>query len=127
MPNTYMPGTIVFYIDGSCAFCRWGSHLFRRILRLKDAAIVPSSFDPRIHRIMQEHNSWVLETAAGELHFGFDAITYAVSRSWLRWLTPLLRLSPVQWIGEHFYHLVTLSRPVLSKAGARDRLARLRL
>lgn len=115
MRNTYMPGTMVFYIDGGCPFCRWGSHLFRRILRLKGAAIVPSSFDPRIHRIMRERNSWVLETDSGDLHFGFDAITYAVSQSWLRWLAPLLRRRAVQWLGERFYHLVTLSRPVLSK------------
>lgn len=109
---------IVFYIDGDCAFCCWGSHVFRRAMGLRDASIVHSSEDPAMHRLMQEKNSWILRTASGEVHFGFDAITYAVSRSprrWLRWLTPLMRLRPIQFMGQAFYELITASRPLLSK------------
>ncbi len=64
---------------------------------------------------MRKHNSWVLKTSSGELHYGFAAITYAVSKSWLRWLAPFLRIPLVQRIGQWFYELITISRPFLSK------------
>ncbi|MEO8724982.1 MAG: DCC1-like thiol-disulfide oxidoreductase family protein [Acidobacteriaceae bacterium] len=115
--NNNVPG-IVFYIDGNCRFCRWGSHIFRRAVGLKGAAIRFSSSDPEMHQLMRQKNSWILRTASGDIHFGFDAITYAVSRSprrWLRWLTPFMRLRPIQFIGQAFYELITASRPLLSK------------
>lgn len=109
---------LVFFIDGNCAFCRWGSHVFKRALGLRDAVIVHSMEDPAIHQLMREENSWILRTSSGDLHLGFDAITYAVSRSprrWLRWFTPFLRLRLIQRIGQAMYELITYSRPLLSK------------
>jgi predicted DCC family thiol-disulfide oxidoreductase YuxK len=110
---------MTFYIDGNCRFCRWGSHVFRRALKLQNrAGIRFSSDDPRIHQIMREKNSWILQTDEGDLLFGFDAITYAVAHSgrrWLRWLAPILRLPQIQKLGQAFYELVTVSRPLLSK------------
>ena len=110
---------MTFYIDGGCPFCRWGSRLFQRALGLqRQSDIRFSSTDPAMHQLMREKNSWILRTSSGELHFGFDAITYAVAHSprrWLRWLAPLMRLRPVQRIGQAIYELITISRPLLSK------------
>jgi predicted DCC family thiol-disulfide oxidoreductase YuxK len=109
---------MVFYIDGDCPFCRWSAKVFKRLLKLDEAKIVYSSVDPQMYQLMREKDSWILRTSSGELHFGFDAITVALAHSPLRWLrrmVPFLRLPLIQRIGQAFYELVTVSRPVLSK------------
>ncbi|MBV9670927.1 MAG: DUF393 domain-containing protein [Acidobacteriales bacterium] len=110
---------LTFFIDGNCPFCRWGARVFQRALGLQsEAEIRYSSTDPVMHHLMREKNSWILRTRTGSLYFGFAAITYAFYKSprrWLRRLVPFMRLRLVQRVGEAFYHLVTVSRPLLSK------------
>jgi len=107
--------TMTFYIDGACPFCRWAAKMFRRALALDAVPIVHAQDVAEMHARMVEHNSWIVATPGGDLHYGFDAIVYAVSRSWLSFLAPVLRGRRVTRIGEWIYKLITVSRPLLSR------------
>lgn len=97
-PRVQQPVTL--YYDQDCGFCRKTCLLFRGLLGLQRAEIVPAQQHPRAKGLLESNNSWV--------------VIDHEDRAWLKWsaFLALLRVSPVfGWLSR------PLSAPMLSTPG----------
>lgn len=80
-PRVQLPVTI--YYDQDCGFCRRTCLLFRGLLGLQRAEILPAQPHPRARGLLESNQSWV--------------VIDHEDRAWLKWpaFVALLRVSPV--------------------------------
>lgn len=111
--------TIRIYYDKPCNFCKKISLILRSFLLFPDTPLEPAQKIPKIHAILEKHNSWVVLDAAGTAHVRWDAmITLFRHSPVFSWLTPLLTLDPMRNLGERFYTWVAANRERLAEKTA---------
>ena len=102
---------VTVYYDGTCAMCRTGVHLLRRILFLRHTRLIPGQRVPEVDEVMRKGNTWVVVDQFGQTRTEFDALTYLCGRSPVFWpLSHLLRLPPVPQLGRHLYRFLATHR-----------------
>jgi predicted DCC family thiol-disulfide oxidoreductase YuxK len=106
---------IRIYYDKPCNFCKKISLILRSFLLFFDTPVEPAQQTPKIHAILEKHNSWVVMDAAEKAHVRWDAMITLFSQSPLfGWLTPILTLEPLRNLGERFYSWVAANRESLA-------------
>jgi predicted DCC family thiol-disulfide oxidoreductase YuxK len=99
------------YYDGDCMFCRQTGLLLKTFFLLPETIFKPCQSDPDIHKLMQEEETWVLETHDGRRFIRFDALIEACRASpLLFWLAPMLAMEPVRALGNRAYRWVSANR-----------------
>jgi len=105
------------HYDADCDFCRKVCLLLHTFLILTGVRIVTAQSDPRIHALMQEHNSWVVRDGAGRERVRWDAIRAVFEASPIFfWLAPVV--AP-RGCGDCIYETVARNRGRLSNLSAR--------
>lgn len=105
---------IRLYYDQDCGFCKKTCLIFREFFLLSDTPIMPAQSDPKIHAIMEKHNSWVVMDHENNPHVCWEAVNFVIRSSpifWpFGWLMSLgLFRRPQLWL----YHKIADNRPAL--------------
>ncbi len=102
---------IIIYYDGDCGFCLKSVHIIKTFFLLSKAELRPASSDAVIFEQMQHHNSWVLVDDSGQSSFSVEAFIVIVRSSPLFfWLSPVVNLAPLKFLGRYLYQLVASHR-----------------
>lgn len=105
------------YYDNDCGFCRRMLAMIRELFGLPAGMFAPAQADPETHRLMEEHNTWILR-AGDQTYFAFEGFARVLAGSPLARILPrpLVRLVRAlllnrlvlkignriyQWIAEH--------------------------
>ena len=101
---------ITIFHEPDCGFCRRVSLLLREFLLAPTAAVRSADTDAGAHRLLTEHNSWVVHGADGAVYLKWQAVAYVLRQSPLGaplgWLTDLPLFRPpmaylYDFIGNH--------------------------
>lgn len=115
----YHGNELQIYYDRDCGFCLKTCLLFRTFLLLGDTPIRAAQSDPKIGRILEEQNSWVVIDRDGSIALHWHAVLLVMRRSLIA--RPVgLALTAVgmgRW-GRGLYDAIGNSRGVLSKFSA---------
>ncbi|MGK0169410.1 MAG: putative DCC family thiol-disulfide oxidoreductase YuxK [Gammaproteobacteria bacterium] len=104
------------YFDGPCTLCRKVCLLLRTFLLPTSTPIVPAQDHPDVQRILEEHNSWVVEDFDGRRYVRWAAMIIIFKRSWLLSpVAPLLDTAPLRALGECCYSWVATNRHCLGR------------
>jgi predicted DCC family thiol-disulfide oxidoreductase YuxK len=104
------------YYDGDCGFCKKTALLLRTFFLLPETPLHPTEVDPSIHRDMIERNSWVVLDAAGNRHYGFEAlVTVLETAPLVGVLVRVLRVPFLLKLGEALYKWIANNRQVMSR------------
>ena len=99
------------YYDGECGFCAKTCLLIRTFLLLPETPIVPAQEVAEIHRVMTEHDSWVVVDHDGERYVRWQAVALAFRRSAVFWpLGRLFDLAALRPLGDRVYRFVAVHR-----------------
>ena len=102
---------VTLYYDGTCAMCRTGVHLLRRVLFLRHTRLIPGQRFPDVDEVIRKGNTWVVVDQFGQTRTEFDALTYLCRRSPVFWpLSYLLRFPLVPQLGRHLYRFIATHR-----------------
>jgi len=104
---------VTIYYDGDCGFCWKTVRLMQTFLLPPLTQILPAQSNPAMEAAMRENNSWVVVDVSGRQFFRYQGVV-AVARSarLLAWLVPILKLGPIERIGERAYRYVAEHRSV---------------
>lgn len=92
---------IRIYYDPDCGFCRAVANIFREFCLGPTAPVRPSNTDDKAHKLLQEHNSWVVFSPEGETYLKWEAVAY------------IMRQSPIFWIFGALTDLPFLKKPMV--------------
>ncbi|MCP5468645.1 MAG: DUF393 domain-containing protein [Deltaproteobacteria bacterium] len=103
------------YYDRDCGFCRRWVKILKEFLLLPETQVDTAQSDPAIHAVMERENSWVVQDVSGKQHIRFEGIITLFRHSPYAWfLAPLLRLWPINSLGQKFYRWVAGHRMIAS-------------
>jgi predicted DCC family thiol-disulfide oxidoreductase YuxK len=92
----------IFY-DSACGLCWKTVRLVQTFFLLPDASLVPAQNSADTEAAMKGHSSWIVE-AEGTRFFRYDAVIAAAKASPVfRFMTPVLAVAPMHWLGEKLY------------------------
>lgn len=104
----------IFYED-DCGFCKKASYFISRILCIeKKVRIRPASEEPTAHRLLTDHDSWVIMNPAyGKVWtIEYEALlSLLILSPWAKYLTGLFSLPLSKWMGRKIYRLIGNHRP----------------
>ena len=105
------------YFDNDCSFCKRLVFTISTLFLVPGTQVIPADSNPKINKILEKENSWVVEDYKGNYYFKFDALMYCFSMSPI--LSPMKIL--IKWkdfmkFGNGAYSVVANNRPFLSKA-----------
>jgi predicted DCC family thiol-disulfide oxidoreductase YuxK len=104
----------IFY-DEPCSFCKKLCLILRSFLLFPETPVTPAQQVPKIHAILEKHNSWVVMDAAERAHVRWDAMLTLIRHSPIfGWLAPVLSLAAMRNLGEKFYSWVANNRERLA-------------
>ena len=108
---------IKLYFDQGCEFCRKTCLLLRTFLLLPATTpIQPAQQDPRISKILEENNSWVVQDHDGQEYIRWAAIVLVFRRSPLFWpLAYLFGSRLFRTLGDRIYYLIGNNRSALGR------------
>jgi len=107
---------IKIYYDQDCGFCLRTVRLIKKLFLLPEIKIAGAQSVPEIAAAMRQRNSWVVLDPGGSRHFGYDAIVVVSAASPVfRFLTAILNLGIVRWLGERIYRYVATHRPIVGR------------
>lgn len=107
------------YFDPNCDFCRCMVGIIREFFGLPAPLFAPSQDDPIIKSAIEQHKTWMVRNADGQLIFGFDAFLKVLAASPLRFYLPrvilrpayaIFKCLPVRWAGNKIYHWIARAR-----------------
>jgi predicted DCC family thiol-disulfide oxidoreductase YuxK len=104
------------YFDAPCTFCKKVCLLLRTFLLLDATPVGPAQDQPHIQKLLEEHNSWVVEDFDGQRYVRWAAMIIVFRRSWL--LSPVagvFAMAPLRALGERFYSWVADNREKLGR------------
>jgi predicted DCC family thiol-disulfide oxidoreductase YuxK len=105
---------IKMYYDKPCSFCRKLCLILRSFLLFPDTPVEPAQQSPKIHAILQKHNSWVVVDAE-KANVRWGAMLALIRNSpAFGWLAPVMQLKSLQKLGENFYSWVANNRERLA-------------
>ena len=76
---------VKMYYDRDCGFCKKTCLLIRTFLLLPETPILPAQEVAEMHRVMVEHDSWVVVDHDGERYVRWRAVALAFRRSAIFW------------------------------------------
>ncbi len=113
---------VTIFYEPDCGFCYRVSLLLREFLVSPTTAVQPASVDAQAHRLLTNHNSWVIRSADGTFYLKWHAVAYLLKQNpllaLLGWLTdlPCMR-AKMHWvydcIGAHRQVLGAITRYIL--------------
>ena len=71
---------VTIYHEPGCGFCRRLSLIIREFLLCNTSRVVPSSNDVEAHRLLVEHNSWVIRAGGDQFYLKSAALRYILSQ-----------------------------------------------
>jgi hypothetical protein len=83
---------VIIYFEPGCGFCHRVSLLLREFLLSVTSTVAPASVDPTAHKLLMEHNSWVVRAVDGRYYLKWRAMDYLLKQSVL--------LAPIAWVFE---------------------------
>ena len=102
---------VSIYYEPDCGFCQKIALVLREFLLPPSTPVLPASANPEALRLLREHNSWVVRSAHGNMHFKWRAIAYILSESpLLKPLAWLMDVGPLRRLFERLYDLIGRNR-----------------
>ena len=107
-------GSLAVWYDRDCGFCEKLCLILATFLFIRDVPIRPAQDEPKIGKLLEKHNSWVVTDVSGE-HLKWQAMRQLVAGSpvysFFAWP---MGWRPVAWVGNKGYDWVARNRPRLS-------------
>ena len=107
---------MIIYYDRGCDFCRKACAFLATFVLLPGSKIIPADADPKMLKILESKNSWIVIDNLQKKRFGFNALTYVMQKSPIFWFISYpMKLSFIANFGEKIYQYVAMNRPIFSK------------
>lgn len=109
--NGFKRFSVNIYYDGECGFCKKSVQIIKTFFLLPKTGINSALKYPEVQSLMLKNNSWVIEDGMGRKHFKWDGAVALTSASpLLFWLTPLMKIPPITYLGNIGYEFVAAHR-----------------
>ena len=104
------------YFDNDCSFCKRIVFTISTLFLIPSTKVLPSTIDKKIHKMMEDENSWIVRDYKGNITTRFNALMYVFSTSPLVFpLKYLTKSSGFMKFGDNIYKFVANRRPFFSK------------
>ena len=105
------------YFDNDCSFCKRLVFTISTLFLVPGTQVIPADSNPKINKILEKENSWVVEDYKGNYYFKFDALMYCFSMSPILFpMKILIKWKDFMKFGNGVYSVIANNRPFLSKA-----------
>ncbi len=109
LPKFKSPRTklLTIYYDGDCGFCLKAVQLIKEFILASTVHWLPAQSNPDVEVEMRRANSWIVVDESGRHYLGFHGVI-AILRSSksLSWLTPILGIAQIRYLGNKLYSFV---------------------
>ena len=105
------------YYDNDCSFCKRIVFTISTLFLVPGTKVIPGDSVPKINKIIEKENSWVVEDYKGNYLYKFDALMYCFSLSPILFpVKILIRSKDFMKFGNKVYSVIANNRPFLSKS-----------